>query len=428
MEKTFKELGLSEPLLRALQEEGYTVPTPIQVQAIPLVLGGRDLIGVAQTGTGKTAAFAMPIIQILSNSERRAAKWGALCLILTPTRELAAQIGDSFKAYGRHEHLKHTVVFGGVGQNPQVRALSRGTDVLIATPGRLLDLMEQGFVRLDGVEILVLDEADRMLDMGFIRDVKRIIATLPKKRQTLFFSATMPSEVVHLSREILTNPEEVSVAPSATTVELVDQMVYFVQRDDKFELLKQILRGGAQGGKVLVFARTKHNADRIARNLVRENIPAEAIHGNKSQGARTAALSAFRSGKSRVVIATDLAARGIDVDGITHVINFELPNEPETYVHRIGRTARAGASGAAVSFCDLDETTYLHDIEKLTHQKMAVDETHQYHSQKAQDAKKELEAGRTPHGVSPPHRRQGGNRGGRGFRSGGQQHRGRFRR
>ena len=427
MEKTFKELGLSEPLLRALQEEGYTEPTPIQVQAIPLVLAGRDLIGVAQTGTGKTAAFAMPIIQLLSNSDRRAAKWGALCLILTPTRELAAQIGDSFKAYGRHERLHQAVVFGGVGQNPQVRALSRGTDVLIATPGRLLDLMEQGFVRLDGVEILVLDEADRMLDMGFIRDVKRIIATLPKKRQTLFFSATMPSEVVHLSREILTNPEEVSVAPSATTVELVDQKVYFVQRDDKFELLKQILRGSAQGGKVLVFARTKHNADRVARGLVRENIPAEAIHGNKSQGARTAALSAFRSGKSRVVIATDLAARGIDVDGITHVINFELPNEPETYVHRIGRTARAGASGSAVSFCDLDETIYLHDIEKLTHQKMTVDEKHQYHSQKAQDAKMELEAGRTPHGVNPPHKRQGGNRGGRGFRGGGQQ-RGRFRR
>ena len=233
---------------------------------------------------------------------------------------------------------------------------------------------------------------------------------------------------MRLSREILSNPEEVSVAPSATTVELVDQKVYFVQRDDKFELLKQILRGGAQGGKVLVFARTKHNADRIARNLARENIPAEAIHGNKSQGARTAALSAFRSGKSRVVIATDLAARGIDVDGITHVINYELPNEPETYVHRIGRTARAGASGAAVSFCDLDETIYLHDIEKLTRQKMAVDEKHQFHSQKAQDAKKELEAGRTPHGVSPPHKRQGGNRGGRGFRGAGQRNRGHYRR
>jgi len=421
MEMTFEELGLDEPLLRALRDEGYAKPTPIQEKAIPMVLAGRDLVGVAQTGTGKTAAFALPIIQMLSKNKRSPVRWEARCLILTPTRELAAQIGDSFRAYGRHARLKQTVVFGGVGQNPQVNSLAKGVDVLIATPGRLLDLMEQGFVKLGWLEIFVLDEADRMLDMGFIRDVERIISALPEKRQTLFFSATMPSEVVRLSRRILTDPVDVSVAPSATTVELVDQKVYFVDRNDKFELLKQILKS-EQVGKALVFARTKHGADRLARQLSRDRIPTDAIHGNKSQGARTVSMANFRSGKTRVIIATDLAARGIDVDGITHVINYELPHEPETYIHRIGRTARAGASGSAVSFCDLDETIYLHDIERLTRQPISVVEEHALHSEIAHAAKRELEAGRTPRNVNPPHKRSGGNRG---FRGGSRQYGGR---
>ncbi|MFA4946436.1 MAG: DEAD/DEAH box helicase [Candidatus Micrarchaeia archaeon] len=406
MTKKFEELGLNAQLLLALREEGYTEPTPIQEQTIPLVLEGRDVIGCAQTGTGKTAAFACPIIQRLSEKKRAASRWGTRCLVLTPTRELAAQIADSFHAYGRHARLKLTVAFGGVGQHPQVNALSKGVDVLIATPGRLLDLMEQGYARFEDVDVFVLDEADRMLDMGFIRDVERIIRALPARRQSLFFSATMSPEVIRLARGILSNPAEVSVAPSATTVELVNQQVYFVSRDDKFALLKKVLTG-EDVGKALVFARTKHGADRISRQLNRENVPADAIHGNKSQGARTLALDNFRSGRSRVIIATDLAARGIDVEGITHVINYELPHEPGTYIHRIGRTARAGASGAALSFCDLDETIYLHDIEHLIRQHIPVVEEHALHSEEAHAAKRELEAGRMPRGINPPHKRSG---------------------
>ncbi len=406
---------MNERLLLTLKDEGYETPTPIQEQTIPAILQGRDVIGCAQTGTGKTAAFALPIIQLISNKKHSRSRWGTRCLILTPTRELAAQILESFRTYGRHVRLKQTAVFGGVGQRPQVNSLSHGVDVLIATPGRLLDLMEQGYAHFDDLELFVLDEADRMLDMGFIRDVERIIRALPTKRQSLFFSATMSQGVMRLSREILSDPVEASVAPSATTVELVNQHVYFVDRENKFKLLKSILQDD-DVDKALVFARTKRGADRIAKQLNRERVSADAIHGNKSQGARTNAMNNFRSGRSRVIIATDLAARGIDVDGITHVINYELPNEPETYVHRIGRTARAGASGSAVSFCDLDETIYLHDIEKLTRQGISVVEEHPLHSEKAHAAKRELEAGRTPHGIKPPHKRSGGNRGG--FRRG----------
>ena len=411
MKKTFSELGLSQRILLTLRDKGYVKPTPIQEQAIPLILRGRDVIGCAQTGTGKTAAFALPIIQLLSDKRRSASRGGARCLVLTPTRELAAQISDSFRTYGKGVRLKQALVFGGVGQRPQVNSLSHGVDVLVATPGRLLDLFGQGFVHFEDVDFCVLDEADRMLDMGFIRDVERVIKELPLKRQSLLFSATMPSKVIRLAREILCEPTEVSVAPSATTVELVGQRIYFVDREKKFELLKSIVCG--ETGKTLVFARTKRGADRIAKRLNGEQVPADAIHGNKSQGARTKALDRFRSGESRVIIATDLAARGIDVTGITHVINYELPNEPETYVHRIGRTGRAGASGVAISFCDLDETLYLHDIEKLTKQSIPVIEEHSLHSEKAHAAKREFEAGRTPGGINPPHKRSGrrGNRG-----------------
>ncbi len=407
--KTFKELGLNERILLALRDKGYVAPTPIQEKTIPLILRGRDVIGCAQTGTGKTAAFALPIIHLLSGKRRSASRRGARCLVLTPTRELAAQISEGFRIYGKGARLKQALVFGGVGQRPQINSLSHGVDVLVATPGRLLDLMGQGYVHFEDVDFFVLDEADRMLDMGFIRDVERIIKKLPLERQSLLFSATMSRKVIRLARGILCDPAEVSVTPSSTTVELVDQQVYFVDREKKFELLKNIVRG-ENVDKTLVFARTKRGADRIAKRLNSAQVPADAIHGNKSQAARTNALARFRSGESRVVIATDLAARGIDVSGITHVINYELPNEPETYVHRIGRTGRAGASGVAVSFCDLDETLYLHDIEKLTSKNIPVVEGHSLHSEKAHAAKREFEAGRTPKGVNPPHKRSGGGR------------------
>jgi ATP-dependent RNA helicase RhlE len=361
----FESLGLIEPILKALQEEGYTTPTPIQQQAIPIVLEGRDLLGCAQTGTGKTAAFAIPIIQQLN--ERQAlskGKKGIKTLVLTPTRELAIQIAESFAAYGRHAGLTHTVIFGGVGQQPQVNQLRRGVDILIATPGRLLDLMNQGFVSLKQLEVFVLDEADRMLDMGFIHDVKKVIAALPAQRQSLFFSATMPPEIVKLSSTILNKPVKVEVTPPSTTAQTINQSLYFVEKGDKKDLLVHLLSDNTIE-RVLVFTRTKHGANKVVKDLHKFQITAEAIHGNKSQNARQLALKNFKDKSTRVLVATDIAARGIDVDELTHVVNYELPNVPETYVHRIGRTGRAGASGIAISFCESEERAYLKDIQKL---------------------------------------------------------------
>jgi ATP-dependent RNA helicase RhlE len=375
---SFKQLNLIEPLQRAVREEGYTHPTPIQEASIPNLLEGRDLLGCAQTGTGKTAAFALPIIQRLHGEGRPAAPRCARVLVLTPTRELAAQIDESFRVYGKHLNLKRAVVFGGVGQYPQVKALSRGVDVLVATPGRLLDLMGQKHLRLDRLEVFVLDEADRMLDMGFIHDVKKVIAALPTKRQSLFFSATMPPEIVRLAGSMLSDPARVSVTPSATTVERIDQRVMFVSRKDKSKLLNHVLKD-THLNRALVFTRTKHGANKVVKQLANAGVRADAIHGNKSQTNRTRALEDFRRGNIRVLVATDIAARGIDVDGITHVINYDLPNIPESYVHRIGRTARAGTDGIAISFCDSDEAPYLTDIQKLIRVKVAVSEDHPWH-------------------------------------------------
>jgi ATP-dependent RNA helicase RhlE len=368
---SFADLGLSAPLLRAILAESYTTPTPIQAKAIPHLLAGRDLLGCAQTGTGKTAAFALPILHRFSSDVRRAGPKACRALVLTPTRELAAQIRDSFVTYGCFLKLSYAVVFGGVGQGQQVQALARGVDVLIATPGRLLDLMGQGAVRLDRLEVFVLDEADRMLDMGFIHDVRKVIGSLPKQRQSLFFSATMLPEVVRLAGGILNDPVKVEAHPVASTVELVEQRVMFVDKADKRTLLGRVLHDGAVG-RALVFTRTKHGADRVVRQLIRDGVPAEAIHGSKSQTARTRALERFRTGAGRVLVATDIAARGIDVDAITHVINYDLPNVPESYVHRIGRTARAGRSGVAISFCDAEEREFLRDIEALIKTRIRV--------------------------------------------------------
>src|SRR5271170_3885818 len=368
----FQDLALVEPVRRALAEEGYAAPTPIQAQAIPHLLAGRDLLGIAQTGTGKTAAFALPILQRLAAEKPPAARRKtARVLVLTPTRELALQIGESFRAYGRHLGLRGAVIFGGVGQNPQTAAMARGVDILVATPGRLLDLIGQGHIVLDGVETMVLDEADRMLDMGFIHDVKKIVALAKGRRQTLLFSATMPPDIARLAAGILRDPVRVEATPPATTVALVQQRVVLVERGDKREVLCAMLKDPALA-RVLVFTRTKHLANRVAEQLDRSGFSADAIHGNKSQGARQRALEAFRAGKVRVLVATDIAARGIDIDGITHVVNYELPNVPETYVHRIGRTARAGAGGAAISLCDGEERAYLRDIERLIGQKVPV--------------------------------------------------------
>jgi ATP-dependent RNA helicase RhlE len=362
---TFSQLGISEPLCRALAAENYTHPTPIQTQSIPRLLEGRDLLGIAQTGTGKTAAFALPILQKLGKPQQPVAARSAHALILAPTRELALQIGDSFATYGRHTGLRHTVILGGVGQPQQVKAMARGVDILIATPGRLLDLVQQKHVRLSDVKHFVLDEADRMLDMGFIRDVRKIVAMLPKKRQSLLFSATMPDDVAKLAAEMLHDPLRVEVTPEAVTVDLVDQRVHFVETAQKRALLTSLLKDPAMA-RVLVFTRTKHHANRVSEHLERAGVSNDALHGNKSQNARQRALERFRSGHARVLVATDIAARGIDVDGVTHVINFELPNEPESYVHRIGRTARAGNSGIAIAFCDASERGFLRDIERLT--------------------------------------------------------------
>ncbi|GAB2466138.1 DEAD/DEAH box family ATP-dependent RNA helicase [Hymenobacter qilianensis] len=378
---SFDELNLIDPILRALHEEGYTTPTPIQQQAIPQVLEGHDLLGVAQTGTGKTAAFTVPILQILTQTAKVAhvSHSRIRCLVLTPTRELAIQIGESFAAYGRHLPLRHTVIFGGVGQLPQTNALRRGVEVLIATPGRLLDLMNQGFVDLRHVEVFVLDEADRMLDMGFINDIKRVLPKLPTARQTLFFSATMPGPIQELASTILKpNPVKVAVTPVSSTADTVAQAVYMVDKHDKADLLEHLL-SDKNIRRVLVFTRTKHGADKVVKTLVKADIAAEAIHGNKSQNHRQRALSNFKAGSIRVLVATDIAARGIDVDELTHVINYEIPNEPETYVHRIGRTGRAGANGIALSFCEDEERAYLQDIQKLIRRQIDV-ATHPFRS------------------------------------------------
>jgi ATP-dependent RNA helicase RhlE len=368
---TFTELGLSGPILNALATEGYTQPTPIQAQAIPLVLSGRDLCGIAQTGTGKTAAFATPILDRLAASKRPLLRKSCRTLVLSPTRELATQIADSFRAYGRNLRLSTAVVFGGTAVSKSERQLAGGVDILVATPGRLLDLVDRRSLSLREVEILVLDEADQMLDLGFIHDLKRIVKLLPAKRQSLFFSATMPPTIATLADAFLTNPAKVAVTPVATTVERVEQKVMFVPTAQKQGLLATVLRDPAIE-RVLVFTRTKHGADKVVRGLDREGIAAAAIHGNKSQPQRERALAAFRSGASRVLVATDIAARGIDVDGVTHVVNFDLPNVPESYVHRIGRTARAGADGIALSFCNDEERAFLRDIERLTRLKVPV--------------------------------------------------------
>ena len=368
---SFVSLGLSEPILRALEARDYVTPTPIQAQAIPHLLQGKDLLGIAQTGTGKTAAFALPMLQRLAAANRRPMPRMPRSLVLAPTRELATQIADSFEAYGRHLGIRGTIVFGGVGQNPQVQALRRGVDILVATPGRLLDLIEQRHCDLSTVEILVLDEADRMLDMGFLPDVKRILATLPKDRQSLLFSATMPSDITALANRFLRTPVRVEVTPPAKTADRIAQSVWFVTKAGKRDLLADLLADPAFE-RVLVFTRTKHGADRVVKHLQSVDIRAHAIHGNKSQSNRERALDDFRSGKAHVLVATDIAARGIDVPEITHVINFDLPNVSESYVHRIGRTARAGRDGIAISFCDGEEREYLRDIEKLIKQKIPV--------------------------------------------------------
>jgi ATP-dependent RNA helicase RhlE len=373
----FESLNIIEPILKSLKEEGYTIPTPIQVQAIPIVLQGTDLIGCAQTGTGKTAAFAVPILQLLSRNKSFDRKKKIRSLIVTPTRELAIQIEESFKAYGRYTGLSCTVVFGGVNQNPQTKALRNGVDILIATPGRLLDLMNQGFISLRDIEIFVLDEADRMLDMGFIHDVRKLLAALPPKRQSLFFSATMPPEIVRLAGTIVYKPVKVEVTPSASTVDIVNQFVYFIDRGNKNSLLLELLKDD-KIKTALVFTRTKYGADKVVRVLQKKNISAEAIHGNKAQNARQKALSGFKAQTTRILVATDIAARGIDVDDLEYVINFEIPNISETYVHRIGRTGRAGARGTAISFCDAEEKEYLRDIEKLITKKIQVIDNHPF--------------------------------------------------
>jgi ATP-dependent RNA helicase RhlE len=373
----FESLNIIEPILRSLKEEGYAIPTPIQAQAIPIVLQGTDLIGCAQTGTGKTAAFAVPILQLLSKNKTFDRKKRIRSLIVTPTRELAIQIEESFKAYGRYTGLTCTVVFGGVNQNPQTNVLRAGVDILIATPGRLLDLMNQGFISLKDVEIFVLDEADRMLDMGFIHDVRKLLAALPPKRQSLFFSATMPPEIVKLAGSIVYKPVKVEVTPSASTVDIVNQYVYFIDRGNKNSLLLELLKD-EKIKTALVFTRTKFGADKVVRVLKKKNITAEAIHGNKAQNARQKALSGFKAQTTRVLVATDIAARGIDVDDLEYVINFEIPNISETYVHRIGRTGRAGAKGTAISFCDAEEKEYLRDIEKLITKKIQVISDHPF--------------------------------------------------
>jgi len=393
----FAGLELAQSLLRAIADEGYTTPTPIQGKSIPPLLEGRDLLGVAQTGTGKTAAFALPLLHRLADNAGKSHPRQPLALILAPTRELAGQIGDSFRTYGRHLRLRTGVVFGGVSIRRQIQTLARGVHVLVATPGRLIDLMNRGDLRLDAVEVFILDEADRMLDMGFIRDVKKITAALPKRRQTALFSATMPKSVQGLAADLLSDPVRVEAAPAATTVEKVDQRVLFVPKDKKRALLGELLNDKDMA-RVLIFTRTKHGANRVARHLHQRGVQTDAIHGNKAQNARQRALDGFRSGRIRALVATDIAARGIDVEGVTHVINFDLPNDPESYVHRIGRTARAGAAGIAISFCDHGERAYLRDIEKTIRQNVPVIEDHPYHAAEIANDTGQTNRGPAKHG------------------------------
>ncbi|GGH21623.1 DEAD/DEAH box helicase [Mucilaginibacter phyllosphaerae] len=408
---SFENLNLIEPILRALKTEGYTNPTPIQEQAIPYILQHRDLLGCAQTGTGKTAAFAIPILQLLFLDKQKHKEQKQIkALILTPTRELAIQISESFTAYGKHTGLKNLVIFGGVSQNPQVDALRRGVDILIATPGRLLDLMNQRYVHIDQIKMLILDEADRMLDMGFVNDVKKIIAKVPANRQTLFFSATMPNEIQSLADSILQKPARVEVAPVSSTADTIQQALFYVSKNDKRLLLNHILKD-KDIKTALVFTRTKHGADKVVKDLIKAGITAEAIHGNKSQNARQRALTNFKNRTTRVLIATDIAARGIDIDELTHVINYEIPNIPETYVHRIGRTGRAGASGIALTFCDgEEEIDYLKDIHKLIAKEIPVELGHPYPlSYEAMTAKMMSKAKNgTPKSATPAGGRHGG--------------------
>jgi ATP-dependent RNA helicase RhlE len=401
---TFSALGVAEPILRALAAENYTIPTPIQSKAVPALLAGRDLLGIAQTGTGKTAAFGLPLLQKLSVGHVPPRPREAKSLILAPTRELAVQIEQSLRTYGRFLNLKMAVVLGGVSQNAQINATRHGVDILVATPGRLLDLVNQRHIRLDTVSTFIVDEADRMLDMGFIRDVRKIVALLPKERQSMLFSATMPDDVVKLVGDMLKNPERIEVAPQGRTADRVTQKLYFVPTMQKRQLLIELLKDLAMY-RVIVFTRTKHGANKVAEHLNRHGVQSDAIHGNKSQNARQRALDTFRSGKLRVLVATDIAARGIDIDDISHVVNFELPNEPESYVHRIGRTARAGAGGAAISFCDGSERGYLRDIEKLTRLKIDV-VAHDLPELTPEQVKQQNEP-RPPHGHSHNHRGHG---------------------
>jgi ATP-dependent RNA helicase RhlE len=368
---TFATLGVAEPILRSLAGENYTIPTPIQARAIPALLAGKDLLGIAQTGTGKTAAFGIPLLQKLSIGHVPPRPKEAKALILAPTRELAVQIEQALRIYGRFLNLKLAVILGGVSQHSQVQTMSRGVDILVATPGRLLDLVNQKHVRLDAVSTFIVDEADRMLDMGFIRDVRKITAMLPRQRQSMLFSATMPDDVVKLVGDMLHQPERIEVAPQGRTADRVSQCLYFVPTMQKRQLLMHLLKDESMN-RVIVFTRTKHGANKVAEHLLKNNVTSDAIHGNKSQNARQRALDTFRNGQTRVLVATDIAARGIDIDDISHVVNFELPNEPESYVHRIGRTARAGTTGSAISFCDGSERAYLRDIEKLTRLKIDV--------------------------------------------------------
>ena len=373
----FQSLGLSEQLLLAIEQEGYTTPTPVQAQSIPPLLNGRDVLGVAQTGTGKTAAFALPVLQVMSRSNPQG-KRHIRALVLSPTRELAAQIDERFSAYSEHMDIRHKVIFGGVNQNPQVRALQKGVDVLVATPGRLLDLIGQGHIDLGRVEFFVLDEADQMLDMGFIRDIKKVLNLLPKQRQNLLFSATMPKSIADLASSFLHNAVMVDVSPEEITVDRIAQKILFVRKADKRRLLVQIIKK-ERVSKGIVFTRTKHGANRLVKQLAQSGINAAAIHGNKSQSARTKALASFKSGEIKILVATDIASRGIDVNDITHVFNYDLPNEPESYVHRIGRTARAGKSGIAYGFCDDTESGYLVGIQQLIGFEIDVDDSHDFH-------------------------------------------------
>jgi ATP-dependent RNA helicase RhlE len=410
---TFDQLGLQESILKAIADTGYQSPTPIQAQAIPPALKGQDLLACAQTGTGKTAAFSLPILDHLSRQNPSRGPRPIRALILTPTRELAIQIGESLEQYAKYLKLFHTVIFGGVSQRPQEQTLKRGIDILVATPGRLLDLIGQGVVKLDELQFFVLDEADRMLDMGFVHDVRRVLKVIPKQRQSLFFSATMPPAIIELANGILTKPVRVEVTPPATTVEKIDQSVYYVEKRQKRQLLQHLL-SSEDIDTALVFTRTKHGANKVAQGLTKAGIQAEAIHGNKSQNARQQALSNFKSRRTRVLVATDIASRGIDVDALSHVINYDLPNEPETYVHRIGRTGRAGESGIAMSFCDVEEKPYLRDIVKLIKRQIPVVDDHPYPMNE-----QEVLAARREASDHQPNR----GRGGRGGGGGGSRHR-----